>query len=283
MDMKLELVAVPVSDVDRAKAFYVDKVGFNADHDFPVSDEMRFVQLTPPGSACSIAIGKGIVEGEPWLGQGPSGGRRQRGCRARGAIGTRRRRQRRPGVPVGPVRVLRGPRRQQVVRPRGPAARLSEKPLLVMRRRSPRSSRRPRPRATPSRGRCGPGRCGGPRRTRGSRRRGRRRSSSSLARRANSTSITGSLRPWAMNTRVCVVAARSGCPALDGRDEARRRRGSRRPRAGRRRARARSSSPSPSRSRRARCERARSRSAPTARRGTRRAAAYAAWNVSGSG
>jgi predicted enzyme related to lactoylglutathione lyase len=65
MDMKLELMAVPVSDVDRAKAFYVDQVGFNADHDFPVSDEMRFVQLTPPGSACSIAIGKGIVEGEP--------------------------------------------------------------------------------------------------------------------------------------------------------------------------------------------------------------------------
>jgi catechol 2,3-dioxygenase-like lactoylglutathione lyase family enzyme len=65
MDLKLELVAVPVSDVDRAKAFYVDKVGFNADHDFPVSEEMRFVQLTPPGSACSIAIGKGIVEGEP--------------------------------------------------------------------------------------------------------------------------------------------------------------------------------------------------------------------------
>jgi catechol 2,3-dioxygenase-like lactoylglutathione lyase family enzyme len=65
MDLKLELVAVPVSDVDRAKAFYVDKVGFNADHDVPVSDEMRFVQLTPPGSGCSIAIGKGIVEGEP--------------------------------------------------------------------------------------------------------------------------------------------------------------------------------------------------------------------------
>jgi catechol 2,3-dioxygenase-like lactoylglutathione lyase family enzyme len=65
MDLKLELVAVPVSDVDRAKAFYVDQVGFNADHDVPVSEEMRFVQLTPPGSACSIAIGKGIVEGEP--------------------------------------------------------------------------------------------------------------------------------------------------------------------------------------------------------------------------
>jgi catechol 2,3-dioxygenase-like lactoylglutathione lyase family enzyme len=65
VDMKLELVAVPVSDVDRAKAFYTDKVGFNADHDYTVSEEIRFVQLTPPGSACSIAIGRGIVEGEP--------------------------------------------------------------------------------------------------------------------------------------------------------------------------------------------------------------------------
>lgn len=65
VDMKLELVSVPVSDVDRAKAFYTDKVGFHADHDHTVSDEIRFVQLTPPGSACSIAIGRGIVEGEP--------------------------------------------------------------------------------------------------------------------------------------------------------------------------------------------------------------------------
>jgi catechol 2,3-dioxygenase-like lactoylglutathione lyase family enzyme len=65
VDMKLELVAVPVSDVDRAKAFYTGKVGFNADYDYTVSEEIRFVQLTPPGSACSIAIGKGIVEGEP--------------------------------------------------------------------------------------------------------------------------------------------------------------------------------------------------------------------------
>jgi predicted enzyme related to lactoylglutathione lyase len=65
MDWKLELVAIPVSDVDRAKAFYTDQVGFNADHDHTVNDEMRFVQLTSPGSACSIAIGKGIVEGEP--------------------------------------------------------------------------------------------------------------------------------------------------------------------------------------------------------------------------
>jgi predicted enzyme related to lactoylglutathione lyase len=56
MDLRLELVQVPVSDVDRAKAFYVDQVGFNADHDHRVSDELRFVQLTPPGSACSIAF-----------------------------------------------------------------------------------------------------------------------------------------------------------------------------------------------------------------------------------
>jgi catechol 2,3-dioxygenase-like lactoylglutathione lyase family enzyme len=59
MDWKLELVAVPVSDVDRAKAFYTEQAGFNADHDHQVSDELRFVQLTPPGSACSIAIGTG--------------------------------------------------------------------------------------------------------------------------------------------------------------------------------------------------------------------------------
>lgn len=65
MDMKLELVAIPVSDVDRAKAFYTEKVGFHADYDQRVNDELRFVQLTPPGSACSIAIGQGIVEGEP--------------------------------------------------------------------------------------------------------------------------------------------------------------------------------------------------------------------------
>jgi predicted enzyme related to lactoylglutathione lyase len=65
MDMKLELVPVPVSDVDRAKAFYTEKIGFNADHDHVVSEEIRFVQLTPPGSACSIAIGKGLTEMAP--------------------------------------------------------------------------------------------------------------------------------------------------------------------------------------------------------------------------
>ncbi|HEY6624288.1 MAG TPA: glyoxalase superfamily protein [Acidimicrobiales bacterium] len=70
MDWKLELVAVPVSDVDRAKDFYVEKVGFNADHDHKVSDDVRFVQLTPPGSACSIALGKGIVDAQPGTVQG---------------------------------------------------------------------------------------------------------------------------------------------------------------------------------------------------------------------
>ena len=65
MDWKLELVAVPVSDVDRAKAFYVDKVGFHADHDHTPTEAIRFVQLTPPGSACSIAIGRGITAAKP--------------------------------------------------------------------------------------------------------------------------------------------------------------------------------------------------------------------------
>ena len=65
MDWKLELVAVPVTDVDRAKAFYTEQAGFNADHDHVVSEDMRFVQLTPPGSACSIALGQGITDAAP--------------------------------------------------------------------------------------------------------------------------------------------------------------------------------------------------------------------------
>jgi predicted enzyme related to lactoylglutathione lyase len=70
MDWKLELVPIPVTDVDRAKAFYTEKVGFNADHDHRVSEEIRFVQLTPPGSACSIALGKGLVDTPPGSVQG---------------------------------------------------------------------------------------------------------------------------------------------------------------------------------------------------------------------
>ena len=70
MDFKLELIPIPVSDVDRAKAFYTEQAGFNADHDHRVSDEIRFVQLTPPGSACSISIGEGLVTTPPGSAQG---------------------------------------------------------------------------------------------------------------------------------------------------------------------------------------------------------------------
>jgi predicted enzyme related to lactoylglutathione lyase len=65
MDWKIELVAIPVTDVDRAKAFYVDQVGFSADHDHQVNEKLRFVQLTPPGSACSVVMGEGITDMAP--------------------------------------------------------------------------------------------------------------------------------------------------------------------------------------------------------------------------
>ncbi len=70
MDFKIELITLPVSDVDRAKAFYADAAGFVAEHDVTVEDGLRFVQLTPPGSACSIAIGEGLTEAEPGSVQG---------------------------------------------------------------------------------------------------------------------------------------------------------------------------------------------------------------------
>jgi predicted enzyme related to lactoylglutathione lyase len=70
MDWKIEVVPIPVTDVDRAKVFYTEQAGFNADHDHEVSDEIRFVQLTPPGSACSISLGKGIVDTPPGSVQG---------------------------------------------------------------------------------------------------------------------------------------------------------------------------------------------------------------------
>jgi catechol 2,3-dioxygenase-like lactoylglutathione lyase family enzyme len=63
--MKIEVLTIPVTDVDRAKAFYVDQVGFNADHDHQVNPELRFVQLTPPGSACSVVIGQGLTDMKP--------------------------------------------------------------------------------------------------------------------------------------------------------------------------------------------------------------------------
>jgi catechol 2,3-dioxygenase-like lactoylglutathione lyase family enzyme len=65
MQMKLEVASLPVTDVDRAKAFYVEQVGFVADHDQRVSDAVRFVQLTPPGSACSVVLGEGVVAMPP--------------------------------------------------------------------------------------------------------------------------------------------------------------------------------------------------------------------------
>lgn len=65
MDWKIELVPIPVTDVDRAKAFYVDQVGFHADHDYQVNEDLRFVQLTPLGSACSVVMGTGITEMQP--------------------------------------------------------------------------------------------------------------------------------------------------------------------------------------------------------------------------
>ncbi len=65
MQMKLELIIIPVTDVDRAKTFYTEKIGFHADHDQQVREDLRFVQLTPPGSACSIAIGMGLTTMQP--------------------------------------------------------------------------------------------------------------------------------------------------------------------------------------------------------------------------
>jgi catechol 2,3-dioxygenase-like lactoylglutathione lyase family enzyme len=65
MDLKIEVVPIPVSDVDAAKAFYTDKVGFNLDHDMRPNDRMRVVQMTPPGSACSVVIGEGLPLGDP--------------------------------------------------------------------------------------------------------------------------------------------------------------------------------------------------------------------------
>ena len=70
MDWKIELIAIPVTDVDRAKEFYEDKAGFTLDHDHTVNDQLRFVQFTPPGSGCSITIGQGITEAEPGSVQG---------------------------------------------------------------------------------------------------------------------------------------------------------------------------------------------------------------------
>jgi catechol 2,3-dioxygenase-like lactoylglutathione lyase family enzyme len=117
MNWELQLVAIPVSDVDRAKEFYVDKVGFNADHDRRVSDEIRFVQLTPPGSACSITFGEGVVDAPPGSVKGMQ--------LVVADIEARRRGEQRPGVPVGVVRVLQRPGRQRLGRAAAARAGLS--------------------------------------------------------------------------------------------------------------------------------------------------------------
>src|SRR4029453_3539406 len=101
MDFKLELVAVPVTDVDRAKRFYTEQAGFNADHDHNLSDELRFVQLTPPGSAFSIALGPRVPPAPP-------------------AVGPRARRGARPPPPPGPGRCAASSGSSAIARPLGP-------------------------------------------------------------------------------------------------------------------------------------------------------------------
>ena len=132
MDWKLELVTIPVSDVDRAKAFYVEQAGFVADHDHAVNDAMRFVQLTPRGSACSIAIGTGLTDLAPGSAQvqlvvadiehrpGRAGSRGRRG-------------QRGADVRLGLVRLLRRPGREQVGGAATAAAGLRRRALGVSR------------------------------------------------------------------------------------------------------------------------------------------------------
>ena len=128
MDWKLEVVPIPVTDVDRAKAFYTEQAGFNADHDHTVSDEIRFVQLTPPGSACSISLGKGIVDTPPGSVQGlmlvvPDVQAARAELADRGVEVERG-----AGVPVGLVRVLQRSRRQRLGRAADPRPRLGRAP-----------------------------------------------------------------------------------------------------------------------------------------------------------
>jgi len=115
MDMKIELVSIPVTDVDRAKAFYVDQVGFNADHDQQVNPELRFVQLTPPGSACSIYLGTGLTEMAPGSQKGLQMVVKDVVRRARGAVEPRRRDRRGRRAVVGIVHLFRRSRRQHLV------------------------------------------------------------------------------------------------------------------------------------------------------------------------
>ena len=135
MDWKLELIAIPVADVDRAKALYAWQAPGSADHDHEVSDEIRFVQVTPPGSAVLDRV-RARDRGWPTGSRAP-GRRRRRARRARGAARGRCRGRPGRGLSVGLVRVLRGPGRQPLVGAAGAAARLRR-----LRRRSPRRRRR---------------------------------------------------------------------------------------------------------------------------------------------
>ena len=131
MDWKLELVVVPVSDVERAKRFYSEQVGFAVDHDTKISDDMHVVQLTPPGSACSIAVGKGLAEMPPGTVKGcswwcPTSRPPGPSCSSEGWRSARSSTTR-PGpstVPAaaGTVRVLQRPRRQRLGRPERPTS-----------------------------------------------------------------------------------------------------------------------------------------------------------------
>ena len=115
MDIKLELVVIPVSDVDRAKAFYVDQIGFHADYDQRVSDTLRFVQLTPSWVRLLHRLRRRSHRRGARFRQGPSG-RRLRRCRpARGIDGARRRDRRRAGAGLGIVHLLQRSRRQPMV------------------------------------------------------------------------------------------------------------------------------------------------------------------------
>jgi catechol 2,3-dioxygenase-like lactoylglutathione lyase family enzyme len=127
MDWKLELVPVPVSDVDRAKAFYVDQVGFNADHDAVVNDALRFVQLTPPGSACSIVIGTGHHGDGARLAAGSADGCRERQRRPRGTHRARSQDQRCRRAALGVFHLLQRSRRQYLVATATTSARLDRR------------------------------------------------------------------------------------------------------------------------------------------------------------
>ncbi len=127
MDFKLELIAVPVSDVDRAKAFY-EKAGFNADNDVQVNEELRFVQLTPPGSNCSISIGTGTTEMAPGSLEGLQMVVEDADAAREELAEPRHRGLRGPGLPLGPVRLLQRPGRERLGRPAGSGLRRGQDP-----------------------------------------------------------------------------------------------------------------------------------------------------------